>query len=212
MHGKEKMQEIIIAFVDKFGYFGILLLIAVENIFPPIPSEVILTFGGFLTTYTALSVGGVVLFSTLGALVGAIVLYGVGKIFNKERLMKLVSGKVGTVLHLKAEDIESAERWFEKRGSTTVFFCRFIPIVRSLISIPAGMSGMAMAPFLLYTTAGSVIWNTVLVVIGSIVGENWERVVATVEMYSDLTLIVLVIVLISALWGFYHKKRAKRVV
>lgn len=212
MHGKEKMQEIIIAFVDKFGYFGILLLIAVENIFPPIPSEVILTFGGFLTTYTALSVGGVILFSTLGALVGAIVLYGVGKIFNKERLMKLVSGKVGTVLHLKAEDIESAEKWFEKRGSTTVFFCRFIPIVRSLISIPAGMSGMAMAPFFLYTTAGSVIWNTVLVVIGSIVGENWERVVATVDMYSDLTLIVLVIVLISALWGFYHKKRVKRVV
>ena len=77
MHGKEKMQEIIIAFVDKFGYFGILLLIAVENIFPPIPSEVILTFGGFLTTYTALSVGGVILFSTLGALVGAIVLYGI---------------------------------------------------------------------------------------------------------------------------------------
>lgn len=212
MHGRDKMQEIIIAFVDKFGYFGILLLIAVENIFPPIPSEVILTFGGFLTTYTALSVGGVVLFSTLGSLVGAVVLYGVGKIFNKERLMKLVSGRVGAVLHLKAEDIESAEKWFEKRGSTTVFFCRFVPIVRSLISIPAGMSGMAMAPFLLYTTAGSVIWNTVLVVIGSIVGENWERVVATVDMYSDLTLIVLIIVLISASWGFYHKKKAKRAV
>jgi len=210
--GKGKMQEIIIAFVDKFGYFGILLLIAVENIFPPVPSEVILTFGGFLTTYTALSVGGVILFSTLGSLVGAVVLYGVGRIFNKERLMKLVSGRVGAVLHLKAEDIESAEKWFERRGSTTVFFCRFIPIVRSLISIPAGMSGMPMAPFLLYTTAGSVIWNTVLIVIGSIVGENWERVVATVGMYSDLTLIVLVIVLISALWGFYHKKKTKQVI
>ena len=206
------MQEIIVAFVDKFGYFGILLLIAVENVFPPIPSEVILTFGGFLTTYTSLSVGGVILFSTLGSLVGAIILYGVGRIFNKERLMKLVSGKIGAVLRLKAEDIESAEKWFEKRGSGTVFFCRFIPIVRSLISIPAGMSGMEMAPFLLYTTAGSVIWNTVLIVIGSIVGENWERVVATVGMYSDLTLIVLVVLLISASWGFYHKKKEKKIV
>jgi len=208
-NGKEKMQEIIVTLVDKFGYFGILLLIAVENIFPPIPSEVILTFGGFLTTYTSLSVGGVILFSTLGSLVGAIILYGVGRIFNKERLMKLVSGKIGAVLRLKAEDIESAEKWFEKRGSGTVFFCRFIPIVRSLISIPAGMSGMEMAPFLLYTTAGSVIWNTVLVVIGSIVGENWERVVTTVGMYSDLTLIVLVVLFISAAWGFYHKKKRR---
>ena len=206
------MQEIIVAFVDKFGYFGILLLIAVENIFPPIPSEVILTFGGFLTTYTSLSVGGVILFSTLGSLVGAIVLYGVGRIFNKERLMKLVSGKIGAVLRLKSEDIEKAEEWFEKRGSGTVFFCRFIPIVRSLISIPAGMSEMEMAPFLLYTTVGSAIWNTVLVVIGSIVGENWERVVATVDMYSDLTLIVLVVAVISALWGFYHKKKEKRMI
>lgn len=206
------MQEIIVAFVDKFGYFGILLLIAVENIFPPIPSEVILTFGGFLTTYTSLSVGGVILFSTLGSLAGAIVLYGVGRIFNKERLMKLVSGKIGAVLRLKAEDIEKAEKWFEKRGSGTVFFCRFIPIVRSLISIPAGMSEMEMAPFLLYTTVGSVIWNTVLVVIGSIVGDNWERVVATVDMYSDLTLIVLVVAVISALWGFYHKKKEKRMI
>ena len=206
---KESMQEIIVALVDKFGYFGILLLIAVENIFPPIPSEVILTFGGFLTTYTSLSVGGVILFSTLGSLAGALVVYGVGRIFHKERLMKLVSGKTGRMLRLKAEDIESAESWFEKRGSTTVFFCRFIPIVRSLISIPAGMSRMPMSPFLLYTTAGSVIWNTVLVVIGNVVGENWERVVETVGMYSDLTLIVLVIVFISALWGFYHKKKSK---
>lgn len=203
------MQEIIISLMDKFGYFGILLLIAVENIFPPIPSEVILTFGGFMTTYTSLEVPGVILFSTVGSIIGAVVLYGVGKIFNKERLMKIVSGRIGKILRLKAQDIESAEAWFAKRGNGAVFFCRFVPIVRSLISIPAGMSGMAVTPFLLYTTVGSFIWNTVLVVIGSIVGENWEKVAHTMDMYSNITLIVLVILFVSVVAGFYYKKRNK---
>lgn len=208
--GKEIMQEMIITLMNRFGYLGILLLIAVENIFPPIPSEVILTFGGFMTTYTSLKVVGVVIFSTVGSLLGAIVLYGVGKIFNKERLMKLVSGRIGKMLRLKAKDIESAENWFEKRGNRAVFFCRFVPIVRSLISIPAGMSEMKMAPFLLYTTAGSFLWNTVLVVIGSIVGENWERVVAKMEAYSDITFLILAIVFISAAGGFYYSRRKQK--
>lgn len=209
---KETMQEIIIALMDRFGYFGILLLIAVENIFPPIPSEVILTFGGFMTTYTSLNVAGVIVFSTIGSLVGATVLYGIGKIFNKDRLMKIVSGRIGKILRLKAQDIESAESWFEKRGNGAVFFCRFVPIVRSLISIPAGMSEMKLSPFLLYTAAGSFLWNTVLVVIGSIVGENWEKVVAKMDAYSNLTFIILVIIFISAAGGFlYNRKRQKEV-
>ncbi len=203
------MQEIMVSLMNRFGYFGIFILIAVENIFPPIPSEVILTFGGFMTTYTFLNVPGVILFSTLGSLIGAIVLYGVGKIFNKERLMKLVEGRIGKVLRLKAQDIESAEKWFEKRGSGAVFFCRFVPIVRSLISIPAGMSEMAFLPFLLYTTAGSAVWNTVLVIVGSIVGENWGKVVETMDMYSHITLIVLVIAFVSLAGGFYYRKKQK---
>lgn len=203
------MQEIIIALMDRFGYWGILLLIAVENIFPPIPSEVILTFGGFMTTYTSLKIAGVILFATAGSLIGAITLYGAGRIFNKERLIKIVTGRIGRILRLKAEDIESAEKWFEKRGNGAVFFCRCVPIVRSLISIPAGMSEMAMLPFLLYTTAGSLLWNTVLVIVGSVVGENWGRVVATMDMYSDVTLIVLVIAGFSLVGGFYYKKKQK---
>lgn len=204
------MQEIIIALMDQFGYFGILLLIAVENIFPPIPSEVILTFGGFMTTYTSLNVAGVIVFSTVGSLMGAVVLYGIGRIFNKERLMKLVSGRIGKMLRLKVKDVESAENWFEKRGNGAVFFCRFVPIVRSLISIPAGMSEMKPAPFLLYTAAGSLLWNTVLVVIGSIVGENWERVVAKMDAYSNITFIILVILFISAAGGFYYNRRKQK--
>ena len=204
------MQEIIIKLMDQFCYWGIMLLIAVENLFPPIPSEVILTFGGFMTTYTSLNVTGVIVVSTLGSLIGAIALYGIGRIFNKERLMKIVSGRVGKVLRLKAQDVESAESWFERRGNGAVFLCRFVPIVRSLISIPAGMSEMRIAPFMLYTAAGSFIWNTVLVVIGSIVGENWESVVAKMDTYSNLTLITLAIIFISVVGGFiYNRKKHK---
>ena len=137
--------------MNDFGYLGIMFLIAIENIFPPIPSEVILTFGGFMTTYSELTILGIIIFSTIGAVIGALVLYLVGRILKKERLMALASGKVGKALRFKKEDIEKADKWFTEKGTKAVFFCRCIPIVRSLISIPAGMNGMKIPTFLLYT-------------------------------------------------------------
>ena len=203
------MEELILSIMNQFGYIGVLLLIAIENIFPPIPSEVILLFGGFMTTYTELNVIGMILFSTLGSLIGAIVLYYVGKILNKERLKKIVSGKVGKILRLKNEDIEKADHWFDTKGNKTVFFCRFIPIVRSLISIPAGMSEMPMLKFLIYTTFGSLIWNTVLVVIGNRVGENWTSILDILDKYSHIVLVLLIIIAIVCIYLFYSKKLKK---
>ena len=203
------MEELILSIMNQFGYIGVLLLIAIENVFPPIPSEVILLFGGFMTTYTELNVIGMILFSTLGSLIGAIVLYYVGKILNKERLKKIVSGKVGKILRLKNEDIETADHWFDTKGNKTVFFCRFIPIVRSLISIPAGMSEMPMLKFLIYTTFGSLIWNTVLVVIGNRVGENWTSILDILDKYSHIVLVLLIIIAIVCVYLFYSKKLKK---
>ena len=205
------MEQVIIDLMEQFGYLGVFLLIALENIFPPIPSEVILTFGGFMTTYTSLNVPLVIVFATLGSLVGAIVLYFIGKILNKDRLIKIVNGKIGKVLRLKAEDIEKADKWFDTKGQITVFFCRFIPIVRSLISIPAGMSEMPMKRFLIYTIAGSAIWNTVLVVLGSIMGENWNSIVSFMDNYSHIALIILVILFIGAVIYFYYRRSRKRI-
>lgn len=204
------MQEIILNLMNQFGYFGVFFLIAFENIFPPIPSEVILAFGGFMTTYTNLSVPFVIIAATLGSLVGAYVLYFIGKILNKERLKKIVSGKVGKVLHLKAEDIEKADEWFDRKGNLTVFFCRFIPIVRSLISIPAGMSEMPLFKFTCYTVIGSAIWNTVLVVLGSIMGENWTKIVSVMDEYSHIVLWILIAVVILVSVFFFLKKRKKK--
>lgn len=204
------MENFIIQIIENWGYLGIGLLIAIENIFPPIPSEVILAFGGFMTTKTVLNEIGVILSATIGSTIGAIVLYLIGKILNKERLEKIVSGKIGKVLRLKPGDIEKADKWFDTKGQKTVFICRFIPIVRSLISIPAGMSEMKIWKFLLYTILGSAIWNTVLVLLGKKLGDSWETVVNVFSNFSHIILIILIILCIVGIWWFYSKKGKKK--
>ncbi len=200
------MQEFILSIMNQFGYIGVFLLIAIENIFPPIPSEVILLFGGFMTTYTRLNIIGMVIASTLGSVIGAIVLYYIGKIFNKDRLKKIISGKIGKIIRLKPSDIDKADQWFDKKGNKTVFFCRFVPLIRSLISIPAGMSEMPMGKFLLYTVIGSTIWNTVLIIVGSIVGENWTSILNILDTYSHIVVILLAIIVVVFVYIFYHKR------
>lgn len=192
------MNTFIINIMNKFGYFGILFLIAIENIFPPIPSEVILTLGGFMTKQDGCTMNllGVVIFSTLGSLIGAILLYGVGYILNRDRLIKIVNSRLGKVLHLKEKDINKSDSMFERCGNLTVFYCRFIPIVRSLISIPAGINKMNFSIFLIYTTIGSIIWNTVLVSLGAIVGDNYLVVAKVFSKYSKILLYIFIIYVI----------------
>ncbi len=203
------MQDLIIEIMNNFGYIGVFLLIAIENVFPPIPSEVILLFGGFMTTFTNMNIIGVIIASTLGSLLGAIILYYIGKILNKERLKKIITSKPGKLLRLTPEDIDKADKWFDTKGNKTVFFCRFIPVIRSLISIPAGMSEMPMKKFLIYTTAGSLIWNSALTIAGSIVGENWTDILEIMDQYSHIIVIALAVLFIIALIIFYSKKRKK---
>lgn len=204
------MQEIILSVMVKYGYVGVFLLIMIENVFPPIPSEVILLFGGFMTTYTKLSIFGMIVASTLGSLFGAIILYYIGKIFNKDKLKKIISGRLGKVLRLKVSDIDNADNWFDNKGNKTVFFCRFIPLVRSLISIPAGMSEMPVFKFLLYTLFGSLIWNTVLIIVGSVVGENWTKIVGILDTYSHTVVIILFIIFVVGVYFFYRNRSNKK--
>lgn len=184
--------------MNKYGYFGILFLITIENIFPPIPSEVILTLGGFMTRQDGCTMNllGVIIFSTLGSLLGAILLYGLGYLLNRDRLIRIVNSRVGKVLCVKERDIRKSDSWFDKNGDLTVLYCRFIPIVRSLISIPAGMNKMNFGIFMLYTTIGSFIWNTVLVSLGAIVGENYLVVAKVFSKYSKLLLVGFIILII----------------
>lgn len=203
------MENFVISIMNQFGYLGIFFLIFIENIFPPIPSEAVLLFGGFMTTYSELNLVLMVFFATLGSLAGAIILYYIGKILNKKRLKKLISGRVGKVLRLKASDVDKADQWFDTKGNKTVFFCRFIPVVRSLISIPAGMSEMVMSKFLLYTISGSLIWNTVLLFIGSKVCENWQKIEKLIGEYSHIILILLIVAFISFMIWYFKIKNEK---
>lgn len=203
------MQNFLEEVINQFGYIAIIVLIAVENIFPPIPSEVILTFGGFMTAASSMSVTGVITASTAGSVGGAVILYYIGSILGADRMKRIIL-KYGRWLRLTTADVDKSYNWFDKYGPWTVFFCRFIPLIRSLISIPAGMSKMKMPKFLLLTAAGTLIWNTVLVNLGASVGENWEDIAGVIDVYSNIVYAILVILaLIFLAWLFYFRPKKK---
>ena len=205
------MEDWIINIMSQYGFWAILILIAVENIFPPIPSEVILTFGGVMTISAGMTIAEVVVAATLGSILGAIILYSVGRMLSYERLEKWIGGRLGRIMRLKQGDVDLARKKFEKRGGSSVFFFRMVPVVRSLISIPAGMSKMNMIKFLLLTLAGSLIWNIFLVYLGAVAGESWLRIVAFMDVYTAVAVTILVAAVIAlGIYFFYKKRRIKK--
>ena len=203
------MQQIIINIMNQYGYLGITFLIAIENIFPPIPSEVILTFGGFMTRYTTMKFIPVTIFATLGSILGALVLYYVGYLLPKEKIYQLFDGKLGNLLKIKKDDILKCETWFNQKGILTVFICRFIPTIRSLISIPAGLSHMPLKPFIIFTILGSFIWNIVLIYLGVVAGDNWPHIVQLFNQYAKLIMVILAILIIIVIVIFFRLRKKK---
>ncbi len=201
------MQTWIIEMMEQFGYLGILLMMAIENLFPPIPSEVILPFGGFMTTYTNLSVVGVIITATTGSVIGAIILYGIGMLIDVPRLEKIVD-RFGHILRIKKEDIHKADVWFAKYGYWTVLFCRVVPIVRSLISIPAGMSKMTFWLFLLFTMIGTIVWNVILVSIGVVLGESWQDILKFMDVYSTVIYVFIGLGVVLLLILYIRKRKS----
>lgn len=203
------MDSIVIEAINKCGYLGIVFLITIENIFPPIPSEVILTFGGFATTITDITVIGAIIASTIGSVLGAILLYWVGMFLSEEKIYNFTEGKCGRILGLKKTNINKAFRWFDSKGKYAVFFGRFIPIIRSLVSIPAGMAKMSMLPFLALTTVGSLIWNTALILLGKLAGESWGKVAGCIDGYSNIILIGFGVLFVFGTVSYYSKKKKR---
>ena len=172
------MESIIINTIINLGYIGIFILIAIENLFPPIPSELILAFSGFISKPLKLNILLMILSSTLGSLFGAIILYYFGT-------------------KLKNINITSSQEYLNKLGNKSIFICRFIPIVRSLISIPAGINKINMKIFILYTTLGSLIWNTTIIYIGYLLGDNYTNIESIISTYKYLLLFILLLYILK---------------
>lgn len=169
------MATWVIGIISSTGYFGILLLMFVENVFPPIPSEVIMPLAGYMVAQDELSLLGIILAGMVGSVLGALPLYYLGRKLGEDRL-KEFADKHGRWLTLSRKDIERAKRWIDRHGYAAILFCRLIPGVRSLISIPAGIARMNLVPFLACTAVGTGIWSALLAYLGYFLGANYMEV------------------------------------
>lgn len=179
--------------ISSVGYVGIAALMFAENVFPPIPSELIVPLAGFMVSKGELSFVGVVIAGTLGSVLGSLPFYYVGRMIKEERQRKLIM-KYGRWLTVSEDDLSRAKSWFEKYGGWTVFFGRLIPGIRSLISLPAGIERMNLISFLLWSSAGMALWTTVLTAAGYFLRSNFEKI----EDYLDPVVYVILGALLTA--------------
>lgn len=197
----------ITSLMDTLGAPGAGIAIALENLFPPLPSEVILPLAGFASSQGRMSLVAALLWTTAGSVVGALALYGLGAWLGRERMVAVAS----RLPLVKVSDIERTEAWFSRHGTKAVFFGRMIPVFRSLISIPAGVERMPLPLFLGLTTLGSALWNTAFVLAGHALGENWEQVSGYVSTYSTVVLVLAALaVLAFILVRVLRRGRGKR--
>ena len=169
------MATSVMRVISSTGYFGIVMFMFVENVFPPIPSEVIMPLAGYMVAQGKLSFVGVIVAGTTGSVLGALPLYYLGRKMGEERLKEFADNH-GRWLTLSRHDLEGAKRWFDRHGGAAVFFCRLVPGIRSLISIPAGIDRMNLASFLIYTAMGAAIWTALLAYLGHFLGSSFSKV------------------------------------
>lgn len=187
------MFDSITDIVSQGGYLGIFLLMLAENVFPPIPSELIMPLAGFVAARGELDIVLVILSGTAGSVVGALPWYYAGALFGKDRL-KWMASRMGRVMTVSPADIDTASGWFERHEGMAVFFGRLIPAIRTLISVPAGIVRMPMLPFLAYSTIGSLIWTTLLAVTGFLLESQYELVEEYVDPLSKGVVLAVVAV------------------
>lgn len=199
----DKISEWVLIIMEQFGLLGVTVMMFLENVFPPIPSELIMPAAGFAAAMGKMNLVLVIISGTLGSVLGALPLYYLGTVFDEKRLFSLAE-KYGKYVLVKPSDVTNAQDWFHKYGKTVIFFGRMIPAIRSLISIPAGMARMPMLPFLVLTAIGSAIWTTILAYAGYILGANYEQVETFIEPISKI--VVIVVLCIGAVIAFIRIK------
>lgn len=201
------MQETIINIITSLGYRGIGLLMFAENLFPPIPSELIMPLAGFTVAQGKMNFALAVLAGVMGTIFGALPWYYVGRIVGEQRIKRLAD-KYGKWITVSSKDIDKAKGWFERYGNNAVLFGRIVPGVRTLISLPAGINEMPLMPFLIYSTIGTTLWVLFLTGAGYLLGNNYKLV----DVYlAPVSKGVLVLILVAfAVWIFRKKQQSKR--
>jgi membrane protein DedA with SNARE-associated domain len=198
------MVEWINNLMTSLGYWGIGLLMFLENIFPPIPSELIMPLAGFTAAQGKMNLGLAVLAGTVGTMAGTFAWYYLGRLVNYQRLENWTV-RYGKWIGVTAVEIDRVNNWFNKHGNKAVFFGRMVPGIRTLISLPAGMNKMPVASFTLYSTAGTVIWTLALTTAGYLLGDNYAMIEKYLAPVSKLVLFGLI-----GLFGYWLFRKLQR--
>ncbi len=188
------MQEQIENAVTEAGYAGIAIVMAIETVFPPIPSELVLPLAGFQVARGTLGFVPALGASTLGAVFGALVLYAIARLGGRPLILRL-----HPLLRITERDMDRADRWFDRRAVPIVLFGRLVPGVRSLVSVPAGLSEMPLWRFLAATAAGALVWNSALLGAGALLGSQYDRVEGYVGPVSTAVMVVVVLAVVAGI-------------
>jgi membrane protein DedA with SNARE-associated domain len=204
-----QLIETIKSIITTLGYPGVAFATFAENIFPPIPSEVVIPFAGFVAADGTLTFIGVWIASTLGSVIGAVVIYYIG-MWAGDTVMRGFLRRYGRWFGTSEGDYDRALGVFRKYGAAAVFFGRVIPLVRTVISVPAGADHMPLGKFVLYTTLGSAIWSGILAYAGMVLGQNWEEVSHLMEQYSDVVYVIIGIIGVAVVGYFIYTRMKNR--
>ena len=176
--------------IEQLGYLGVALLVVLENVFPPIPSEIVLPFAGFVAQRGSDSVVLMILAATVGSVIGALIMYWIAAVIGDDRLHAFTR-KFGKWVQIREADLTRAEEWFDRHAMSAVLVGRCVPLIRSVVSIPAGFRRMKLIPYIAYTFLGSLVWNIALVGAGAVLGENWERVEPVIATFQWIVIVVI---------------------
>ncbi|MFM8814855.1 MAG: DedA family protein [Actinomycetes bacterium] len=191
--------------IEQLGYLGVALLVVAENVFPPIPSEIVLPFAGFVAQRGSESVVIMILAATVGSVVGALMMYWIAAVIGDERLHAFTR-RFGKWVQIREADLTRAEEWFDRHATSAVLIGRCVPLIRSVVSIPAGFRRMRLVPYIAYTFLGSLVWNIALVGAGAVLGENWERVEPVIAALQWIVIVAILAGLARFVFVAYRRR------
>lgn len=200
------MEQIITDFISKWGYTAIFILILLENVLPVVPSEIILTFAGLLSVKSHLSIWTLLIIATIASFIGLLILYYICRLISEEKLYRFVY-RHGKWMKLKSKDLKRANDWFKKYGAWAVFLCRFVPVLRVLITIPAGINRMNVIQFTTLSLIGTTIWNFALILLGRLLSDSFDALMNGIHTYSRIMYVIIIIAFIYFVIRYLMKRR-----